>query len=151
MFVGGSAGSTAGGLKVSRIIILGKSSMLSAHKMLSPRSVKTVRLEGKTLSEESIHTTQRYFALYMCIFVISIILVSIDSNFGGANGLMTNISAVATCINNVGPAFSGVGPMNNFADLGILTKIVLSIDMLIGRLEIMPILLIFYPKAWRTV
>lgn len=151
MFLGGSAGSTAGGLKISRLMILGKSSMLSAHKMLSPRSVKTVRLEGKPLSEETIHNTQRYFVLYALILVVSIILVSIDTNVADASGLMTNISAVVTCFNNVGPGFGGVGPVCNFADLGIFAKIVLIMDMLIGRLEIMPILLIFYPKAWRSM
>ncbi|MBO5982683.1 MAG: TrkH family potassium uptake protein, partial [Clostridia bacterium] len=152
MFMGGSAGSTAGGLKVSRVIILGKSSMLSAHKMLSPRSVKSVRLEGKTLSEETIHNTQRYFVLYAMILVVSVILISIDKSVSSdTNGLMTNISAVVTCFNNVGPGFGGVGPVCNFADLGIFTKIVLIMDMLIGRLEILPILLIFYPKAWRSI
>ena len=151
MFVGGSAGSTAGGLKVSRVIILGKSSIMSAHKMLSPRAVKSVRLEGKPLSEETIHNTQRYFVLYSLLIVVSIVLVSIDSTFTGTNGLMTNISAVVTCFNNVGPGFGGVGPVCNFADLGIFTKIILCFDMLIGRLEILPILLMFTPKAWRSI
>lgn len=152
MFMGGSAGSTAGGLKVSRVIILGKSSMLSAHKMLSPRSVKSVRLEGKPLSDETIHNTQRYFVLYVMIMVVSVILISLDNpTTTGTNGLMTNISAVVTCFNNVGPGFGAVGPVCNFADLGIFTKIILTLDMLIGRLEILPILLIFNFKAWRSV
>ena len=151
MFMGGSAGSTAGGLKVSRLIILSKSSMLSAHKMLSPRSVKTVRLEGKPLSEETVHNTQRYFVLYSLIMVVSIILISLDTTVKGTDGLMTCISAVVTCFNNVGPGFGAVGPAYNFADLGIFTKIILTMDMLIGRLEILPILLIFYPKSWRSI
>ena len=151
MFMGGSAGSTAGGLKVARVIILGKSSMLSAHKMLSPRSVKSVRLEGKPLSDETIHNTQRYFVLYSMIMVVSIILISFESTGSGISGLMTNISAVVTCFNNVGPGFGAVGPVCNFAGLGIFTKIVLIFDMLIGRLEILPILLIFYPKSWRSI
>ena len=125
--------------------------MLSAHKMLSPRSVKSVRLEGKPLSEETIHNTQRYFVLYSMIMVVSIILISFESTGSGISGLMTNISAVVTCFNNVGPGFGAVGPVCNFADLGIFTKIILTLDMLIGRLEILPILLIFSPKAWRSI
>ena len=151
MFIGGSAGSTAGGLKVSRIIILGKSSMLSAKKMMMPRAVSSVRLDGKPVDETTVHNTNRYFALYILFFVVSIILVSIDGAFTGNHGWMTHISSVITCLNNVGPGFAGVGPVCNFADLTIFSKIVLSFDMLVGRLEILPILLILYPKAWRSI
>jgi trk system potassium uptake protein TrkH len=151
MFVGGSAGSTAGGLKVSRIMIMGKSSMLSAKKMLSPRAVSTVRIDGKPISDELIHSTSRYFTLYVLIFVISIILVSFDKSFSGTNGILSGISSVVTTLNNVGPGFGTVGPTSNFAGLTIFSKIILSIDMLVGRLEILPILLIFYPKAWRSI
>jgi trk system potassium uptake protein TrkH len=84
--------------------------------------------------------------------VVSVILISLDkSTATGTNGLMTNISAVVTCFNNVGPGFGAVGPVCNFAGLGIFTKIVLILDMLIGRLEILPILLIFNHKAWRSI
>jgi trk system potassium uptake protein TrkH len=151
MFIGGSAGSTAGGLKVSRIMIMGKSSMLSAKKMLSPRAVSTVRIDGKPISDDLIHSTSRYFALYVLIFVISIILVSFDKSFSGTNGILSGISSVVTTLNNVGPGFGTVGPTSNFAGLTIFSKIILSIDMLVGRLEILPILLIFYPKAWRSI
>lgn len=151
MFIGGSAGSTAGGLKVSRIIIMGKSSMLSAKKMFSPRAISTVRIDGKPIGDELIQNTSRYFVLYILIFVVSVILVSFDKTFSGTNGILTNISSVVTALNNVGPGFAGVGPTSNFADLTIFSKIVLSIDMLVGRLEILPILLIFYPKAWRSI
>lgn len=151
MFIGGSAGSTAGGLKVSRLIILSKSAKLSAQKMLSPRSVKSIRLEGKTVDEATIHNIQRYFVLYAFIVLLSIILVSIDPATTGSYGFMTSVSSVMACFNNVGPGFAGVGPASNYAGLGIFTKIILTLDMLIGRLEIMPILLIFYPKAWRSI
>ncbi|MBQ9107761.1 MAG: TrkH family potassium uptake protein [Clostridia bacterium] len=151
MFIGGSAGSTAGGLKVSRVIILGKSSMLSAKKMLSPRSVSSVRLDGKPVGDDIIHNTSRYFVWYMFIFVVSTLFVALDKTVLGNGGIVTSISSVATCLNNVGPGLAGVGPVSNFADLTIFSKIVLCFDMLIGRLEILHILLIFYPKAWRSI
>ncbi len=148
MFVGGSAGSTAGGLKVSRVIILGKYSLVSGRKMFLPRSVSSVRLDGRPLDDETVHNTTRYFAIYMFIFALSILLIAIDP---AADGFMSSIGAVATCLNNVGPGFAAVGPVSNFSGLSNFSIIVLTIDMLIGRLEILPILLLFSPQAWRRI
>ena len=123
--------------------------MLSAKKMLSPRAVSTVRIDGKPISDELIHSTSRYFALYVLIFVISIILVSFDKSFSGTNGILSGISSVVTTLNNVGPGFAGVGPMLNFANYSNFSKIVLSVAMLLGRLEIFPMLILFSPSIWK--
>lgn len=148
MFIGGSAGSTAGGLKVSRVVILGKSSFLNVRKAMSPRSVRGVKMDGKTLTEDTVNTVQRFMVIYVLLFVTSLLLISILSPFKGSDGMVTNLSAVATCLNNVG---LGVMSLSNglFADFGYFAKIVLMFDMLLGRLELMPILLIFAPKVWK--
>lgn len=150
MFIGGSAGSTAGGIKVSRIAILSKSSFLNIRKTISPRSVRTIKMDGKPLGEEVVSTVQRFMIMYIFIFVLSYLAISFYSPFQGSNGLVTNLSAVATCLNNVG---CGIMSLHNglFVDFNYFSKIVLSLDMLLGRLELLPIILIFAPRIWRPV
>ena len=139
MFIGGMAGSTAGGLKISRVMILSKASGRAIKKSISPRTVVSVKINRKNVEENVVV----YFALIMIIYFISVILVSIEQN---AMDFSTSVTAVATCLNNVGPGLSKVA--GGFRDVGVFSKIVFIFDMLIGRLEIYPILLLFYPKAW---
>lgn len=149
MFIGGSAGSTAGGLKVSRVVIMFKSGLKEIHRTFSPRSVVSVKLDGKTLDSETVRSVNTYLVLFVILFTLSFFLVMIDPFLRGTDGLLMGFTGVATCINNVGPALSKLGPLDSFAPLTNFSKIILSLDMLIGRLEIMPMLLLFYPPAWR--
>lgn len=155
MFVGGSAGSTAGGLKVSRIVIGAKSSFVSMKKSYSPRGVFTAKLDGRPISDDLRLSVANYFVAYFFITVISLILISLAEptvpaalQEADSGWFVENFSAVSTCINNVGPGLGSYGPMHNFAHMAQFSKIVLCFDMLIGRLEIVPMLLLFYPKAW---
>ncbi len=147
MFMGGSAGSTAGGLKVSRLIIMFKDGIRQLRTSISPNRFTPVKLDGKPVSSELTRGVTSYTCTYCLIMVVSLILISLNSPSGF--GIIENSSAVVTCINNVGPGFGALGPLGTFAPYSNFTKIVLSLDMLIGRLEIVPILLLFYPKAWQ--
>ena len=144
MFIGGCAGSTAGGIKVARAVILGKVSVSEMRKMLHPNAVSAVRFEGKPLNERNIQGVHLFFAVYMAIFVVSCLLVSLEQL-----DLLTTFTAVATCINNVGPGLEIVGPMGNFSAFSPWSKLLLSFDMLVGRLEIFPMLLLFAPSIWK--
>lgn len=148
MCVGGSAGSTAGGMKMSRVIILTKSSAINLKKTLSPRSVYSLKTDGKAISDDMLRSVQNFLILYVLIAVISTFLISIG-NGDFKPDFLTNMSAVFACFNNVGPGLASVGPTSNFHSYGIFAKLILSADMLLGRLEILPILLIFVPKSWR--
>jgi len=143
MFVGGCAGSTAGGLKVSRIQLLLKSIQRELRRMLHPRSVGVVKLEGRRVDDATVQGTGTYFALYFFLFALAFLVVSLESF-----GLESNLSAVAACINNVGPGFGEVGPAGSYAAYSDLSKIVLSLSMLVGRLEIYPIVLALSPSTW---
>lgn len=147
MFMGGSAGSTAGGLKVSRLIIIFKDGIRQLKTSISPNRFTPVKLDGKPVSSELTSGVTSYTCTYCLIMVVSLLLISLNSPSGF--GIIENSSAVVTCINNVGPGFGALGPLGTFAPYSNFTKIVLSLDMLIGRLEIVPILLLFYPKAWQ--
>lgn len=144
MIIGACAGSTGGGLKVSRVMIMAKSAVRSAREMLRPHSVSNVKLDGKVVEEETVRMVSGYIIVYIGIIGISLLLI-------GINNLTFEevFSSVITCVNNVGPGFGTVGPVGNFAALSDLSKIVLSLDMLLGRLEIFPILLLFVPAMWR--
>ena len=144
MFIGGCAGSTAGGLKVARIVMLEKASVGEMRRMLHPNAVSTIQFEGKPLSDRSIRGVYLFLAVYMAIFAISCLLVSLEQM-----DLVTTFTAVATCINNVGPGLEVVGPMGNFSSFSPLSKLLLTFDMLVGRLEIFPMLLLFAPSIWR--
>lgn len=151
MCIGGCAGSTAGGLKVSRFVMLGKTSLLNIKKTLSPRSVCTVKMDGKPVDETTLRNAQSFFIIYISIIIISTILVSIGKNgFSGEySSFETNFSAVIACFNNIGPGIGAVGPTGNFSGYNIFAKLVLCFDMLLGRLEIFPILLLFTPNSWK--
>ncbi len=146
MFIGGMAGSTAGGVKISRVMLLAKASGRAIKKSISPRTVVSVRIDKKPVEENMVKNVVIYFALIMIIYFISVILVSIEQN---TMDFSTAVTAVATCLNNVGPGLSKVA--GGFSDIGVFSKIIFIFDMLIGRLEIYPILLLFYYKAWKRV
>jgi trk system potassium uptake protein TrkH len=112
--------------------------------MIHPRSVKHVRLSRKTVDISVVHGVNIYIVVYCIIYALSLLLISIDDF-----DFTTNFTAVAATINNVGPGLGGVGPTSNFAGYSILSKLVLSADMLIGRLELFPMLLLFSPGTWR--
>lgn len=144
MFVGACAGSTGGGIKVSRFIIAIKSFIKEIISYLHPRSVKKIKVEGKPLEHETLRATNVYFMTYMVIFAVSVLLVSIENK-----DLVTNFTAVAATFNNIGPGLSMVGPMENFGHFTDFTKYILMFDMLAGRLEIFPMLLLFCPAVWK--
>ena len=144
MFVGGCAGSTAGGLKVARIGILLKSAGKELNRLRHPRSVNAVRFEGKPLSEETRAGVTNYFALYALLLAGILIMIG-----GEPFDMETNISAAISCFNNVGPGFSSVGPTGGYAGYSVWAKLVLSAAMLLGRLEIYPIVLSLTPSTWR--
>ena len=148
MFIGGCAGSTAGGLKVSRVMIMIKSIGREIRKLLHPRSVNTVKLEGKVLDEATLNNTGAYFIIYMVIFLIVFLLISFENFGAGVNMFETNFSAVTACINNIGPGFGGVGPASSFAAYSDFSTVILSFTMLLGRLEIFPLLLAMSPSTW---
>ncbi|NCB30000.1 MAG: TrkH family potassium uptake protein [Clostridia bacterium] len=138
MFIGGCAGGTGGGLKVSRCIILAKSSLAEIHHMLHPRSIRRITLDEKPVANQTIHGTLVFFALYMAIIMVSLLLVSLD-NFD----FTSTFSGVLACISNIGPGLDAVGPAGNYGALSYFSKCVLSMDMLLGRLEIFPVIVLF--------
>ena len=144
MFVGGCAGSTAGGLKMSRVAILFKSTRRELNRLLHPRAVTTVRFEGKTVEESTCAGVTNYFALYALLLALTIALIGREPF-----GIETNVTAAVSCFNNVGPGLGVVGPAGNYAQYGVLSKIVLSAAMLFGRLEIYPLILTFTPSTWK--
>lgn len=144
MFIGACAGSTGGGLKVSRIAILFKSVKREIKKIVHPLSVSNINFEGSRVEETVVKGVVNYFVLIIVLFAAGTFVISIDS-FGDFE---TNISAMAACLNNIGPGFSKVGPVGNFGGYNPLSKMVLTFAMLIGRLEIYPMLLLFNPKVW---
>ena len=143
MFIGASAGSTGGGLKVSRVLLLMKSIRRTIRKALHPRRVQPVYMDGRAVSEEVCDNVNAYLAIYCVILVLSFAIISVDGFSIG-----TNFSAVASCFNNIGPGFELVGATQNFSIYSDLSKIVLSLDMLLGRLEIFPLLLLLSPDTW---
>ncbi len=144
MFVGGCAGSTAGGLKVTRIVTLAKAAVMDMRKMLHPNAVINVRMEGRALPEKQVRGVQAYLSIYILILCGSWLLLSL----AGFDEL-TTFTSVVTCINNVGPGLNMVGPTGNFSFFAPWAKLLLSFDMLAGRLELFPMLLLFAPSIWR--
>ena len=144
MFVGACAGSTGGGMKVARIVILAKTSVCDMRKMLHPNAVATVRFEGKHIGEKNIRSVHLFLTVYLIVFTISCLLLSLEEM-----DLVTTFTAVAACMNNIGPGLEVVGPMGNFAAFSPWAKVLLSFDMLVGRLEIFPMLLLFAPSIWK--
>ena len=144
MFIGACSGSTGGGLKVGRIIILFKSGIKELKRAINPRKVQSLRLDNAALDKGTTSATCIYFVIYTMVIAVSILLVSLNSL-----DFSTTFSSVATCINNVGPGLSLVGPVENFNSLSGLTKLVLATDMLIGRLEVLPMIILFIPSTWK--
>lgn len=145
MFTGACAGSTAGGIKISRFIIAAKGMAKNVKQLIHPQRVKITKMDDKALSDDTIKLVNTYFLVYFAIYVVSLLVVSLDKF-----GFETNFTAVAATLNNIGPGLGAAGPTESFADFGIMSKIVFIIDMLIGRLEIFPILLLFMPSTWKN-
>ncbi len=145
MFCGGCAGSTAGGIKVSRIMLLLKNGKREARYIAHPRAMISVKLEGKAVDHNTIRGTTSYIIIFISLLVSSVLaVVAIE----GCD-LITGFTSVATCLNNVGPGLAEVGPTDNFAHFVSPAKLILCFDMLAGRLELFPILMLFSPAAWR--
>ena len=144
MFMGACAGSTGGGMKVARWVILSKTSYHDMRKMLHPNAVTTVRFEGKPLSDKQIRSVHLYLTVYVLVFAVSMLLLSLEHM-----DLVTTFTAVTACFNNIGPGLGAVGPVGNFAAFSPMSKLLLSFDMLAGRLELFPMLLLFAPSIWK--
>ena len=145
MFAGGCAGSTAGGFKFGRVLLVFKILGRNIRQILHPNRVLVVRNNGTVVDEKILQNTNGYLAAYAILIVFSFIAVSVDGF-----SIETNLSAVVSCFNNIGPGFDVVGPMCNFASYSWFSKLVLTLDMLIGRLEIFPILVLFSRSTWRN-
>lgn len=143
MVIGACAGSTGGGIKVSRLMILVKGSIRDLRKAINPRSVETVKIDKHTVEESVVRSVSMFFGTYVIITCVSTLLVALDGR-----DIVTTFTAVLTCIGNVGPGLEAVGPAGNFADFSNLSKFVLCFDMLAGRLELLPMIMIFSPYAW---
>ena len=143
MVVGACAGSTGGGLKCARVLLIFKSLRRNIRQVLHPQKVQVVRTNGRVVSEAVLDNTNAYLAAYVIIIILSTIAVSLDGF-----SVTTNLSAVLACFNNIGPGLELVGPTCNFGGFGVISKLVLSLDMLAGRLEIFPILILFSRSTW---
>ncbi|MBQ9765113.1 MAG: TrkH family potassium uptake protein [Lachnospiraceae bacterium] len=146
MFIGACAGSTGGGIKVSRIMVLFKTIFKEFHSYIHPKSIKKVKFEGKTVEHEVIRSINVYFITMMILFTASVFLVAIEGR-----DMETTFTAVATTINNIGPGLEGVGPTQNFASFTCFSKYVFMFDMLAGRLELFPLLILFHPVIWKDM
>ena len=144
MFFGACAGSTAGGLKISRIIIMVKSGIRKLRLSLQPRKVETIYMDKKPISDETINSVNGYFIMYIIILLLCTLVISIDNN-----DVLTNFTASLSCLSNIGPGLNMVGPYGNFDVFSGFSKFVLTIVMIAGRLELIPILLLFSPRTWK--
>ena len=144
MITGACAGSTCGGMKCARVLLLFKGLRRNIRQMVHPNRVEVVRVNGRAVDEKTMSGVNGYLSAYILILFLSFVVVCFDGFSIG-----TNISAVLACFNNIGPGFEAVGPMMNFENYSVLSKLVLTFDMLAGRLEIFPILLFFAPGSWR--
>ncbi len=144
MIIGACTGSTGGGLKISRIIIMAKNAVKSVKLVIRPNSVSNIKVDGKPVEDSVVRSVINYFVIYFAIMFVSVIIISLD-----ALNIEEIITSVITCINNVGPALGVLGPVGNYSSLSDISKIVLSFNMLLGRLDIFPILILFIPSIWR--
>ena len=164
MFIGAMAGSTAGGIKVSRIVIALKGAYINVRKMINPRYVPKAKFEGKTLENKTINDVFAFITLYFFMFLAALFLLAFDpvngqivsiasdaGSYSVEHGFFSNFSAVLTCISNVGPAFEAVGPYSSFAGYNGFSTIVLTFTMMLGRLEILPVLILFNRRTWTKV
>jgi trk system potassium uptake protein TrkH len=144
MFIGACAGSTGGGMKVSRLLIAFKGFMRETYTLIHPRQVKKITIDKKPVDREVVRSVNAYLACYVLVFATSLILITIDNR-----DLVTNFTAVAATLNNIGPGLSGVGPASNYAAFSGFSKIVLTFNMIAGRLELFPMLILFSPATWK--
>lgn len=144
MFVGACAGSTGGGMKVSRFVVLIKTVIRELNSYVFPKSIKKIKVDGKPVDSEVIRGINVYFITFMVLFSFSVFCLSFEGK-----DLVTNFTAVAATINNIGPGLELVGPTQNFSGFSYFSKYVLMFDMLAGRLELFPLLLLLYPPSWR--
>jgi len=146
MFCGACAGSTGGGIKVSRILIALKTFKKELHSYIHPKSIKKIKIDGKPVEHEVVRSCNVYMVCFICLFILSVFLISFDGN-----DLVTDFTAVAATINNIGPGLSKVGPTQNFSAFSDFSKFVLMFDMLAGRLELFPMLILFHPTLWKEI
>ena len=166
MFAGAMAGSTAGGIKISRIVMAVKGSYINVRKLINPRYVPKAKFEGKSLEEKTTNDVFAFISMYLGIMLIAILLVSFDPINGTTastalvtdtgldqptHGFFSNFSAVLSCISNIGPGFEAVGPYSNFSGYNSFSTLVLTFTMLLGRLEILPILILFNHRTWKKI
>ena len=164
MFTGAMAGSTAGGMKVSRIVIAVKGSYINVRKLINPRYVPKTKMEGKTLEQKTINDVFAFVTLYFFILLGVVFLLSFDPVNGqtvsivsdaGAyqekHGFFSNFSAALACISNIGPAFEAVGPYASYAGYSVFSKVLLTLTMMLGRLEILPVLILFNKRTWKKI
>lgn len=144
MFVGACAGSTGGGMKVSRMIIWFKTFCKELKVMIHPRNIYKVSVDGRKVEHEVVRSVNVFLVAYIIVYMVSVLLISLDGF-----DFLTNFSGVAATINNIGPGFNAVGPMENFALFSPASKLVLIFDMIAGRLELFPLLLLFSPSTWK--
>lgn len=144
MVVGGCAGSTGGGVKVSRVIIAAKSIVREMRRLLHPRAVESVRLDGSPIDKRDAHAAMIFLSAFFCLFAVLFLITTLDGY-----DLTTSATAVLACISNIGPGLELVGPMGSFAGFSAPVKIALSFGMLFGRLEIFPMMMLFVPSTWR--
>ena len=143
MFCGACAGSTGGGMKVSRLIIMVKTAVKEIFTIKHPHGVKTIKMDGRVVEHETIRSVNTFIVIYALLFTGSVLLISLD-NFD----YTTNFTAVAATINNIGPGLNVVGPTGNFGAFSAFSKVVLMFDMLAGRLELLPMIVLFSPLVW---
>lgn len=146
MFIGACAGSTGGGIKVSRLVILIKTTFRELNAYLHPKRVQKIKMDGKPVDHEVMRSVNVYFITFFVVFAASVFLVSIEGK-----DLITNFTAVAATINNIGPGLASVGPTQNFSAFTPFSKYILMFDMLAGRLELFPLLVLFLPTIWRDL
>ena len=144
MIIGACAGSTCGSMKISRVIILIKASYANLRRLVSPRSIKSIKMDGKRIESETIADVNAFVTIYILIMIVSVILVSLDGQ-----SITTTGSAVAATMNNIGIGFQGVGSSGNFSIFSSLSKLVMCFDMIAGRLEIFPLIILLMPRTWR--
>lgn len=164
MFIGAMAGSTAGGIKVSRIVIAIKGAYINVRKLINPRYVPKVKIEGKSMEEKTINDVFAFITLYFFILIAAVLLLSFDpingetvsivsdaGSYEVKHGFLSNFSAATACISNIGPGFEAVGPYASYTAYSAFSKVVLTFIMMVGRLEILPVLILFSPKTWKKI
>ena len=164
MFVGAMAGSTGGGIKVSRFVIAIKGAYINVRKVINPRYVPKAKFEGKTLEQKTVNDVFAFFTLYFFILLAAVLLLSFDpvngqmvavasdaGSYEVQHGFFSNFSSVVACLSNIGPAFEAVGPYSSYAGYSDLSLIILNLTMLLGRLEILPVLILFNRRTWKKI